>query len=208
MRRLALVLLVLLALPAAADPRPGFGWPLPGTPSVERGFQLPASAWGPGHRGVDLGGYAGERVLAAGAGRVSYAGMLAGRGVVTVVHAGGLRTTYEPVSPAVHVGQQVAQGDALGALASGHASCPPGTVCLHWGLLRGNSYLDPLGLLLPRRVRLLPLGTAATPEAARQVAATPSGVVEHAQTVAAGGSLGVGLAWLARRRARTRLRPS
>ena len=39
----------------------------------------------------------GAPVRAAGAGRVSYAGLLAGRGVLVVVH-GALRTTYEPVT--------------------------------------------------------------------------------------------------------------
>jgi hypothetical protein len=29
--------------------------------------------------------------------------------------------------------------------------------CLHWGLRRGDTYLDPLLLVRPRRIRLLPL---------------------------------------------------
>jgi len=161
MRRAVLLLLVLLALPAAAEPRPGFGWPLPGSPLVDRPFQPPQTAWGAGHRGVDLRAYGGELVLAAGPGRVTYAGLLAGRGVVTVTHSGGLRTTYEPVAASVHVGQPVSRGTVLGRVRGGHASCRPGTTCLHWGLLRGDTYLDPLGLLLDQRVRLLPLGDPA-----------------------------------------------
>jgi murein DD-endopeptidase MepM/ murein hydrolase activator NlpD len=161
MKRLLMVLgfLLLLAGPARAEPRPGFGWPLAGTPTVARGFEPPSSAYGPGHRGVDLTAVVGQPVLAAGPGRVTYAGLLAGRGVVTVTHAGGLRTTYEPVSPVVRVGASVSRGSVLGSLTSGHASCRLGNHCLHWGLLRGQTYLDPLSLVLTTRVRLLPLGT-------------------------------------------------
>lgn len=197
MRRLVLLLLVLLAVPAAAAPRPGFRWPLPGTPSVTRGFQPPQSAWGAGHRGVDLAGYGGERVVAAGAGRVSYAGLLAGRGVVTVTHAGGLRTTYEPVTASVRVGQVVAAGDLLGRLgAGGHCAA----ACLHWGLLRGDTYLDPLSLLVDQPVRLLPLGTAPSPVPDLTVAARPRERSRSTATLAAAGTLAAGLSLLAGRR--------
>jgi len=163
-RRLVLLVLLLLAIPAAAAPRPGFGWPLAGSPVVDRGFDPPRTAYGAGHRGVDLRAVVGQPVLAAGAGRVSYAGLLAGRGVVTVTHTGGLRTTYEPVTASVHVGQVVTRGAVLGHLTTGHASCRARTHCLHWGLLRGDTYLDPLSLVVSTRVRLLPLGgTLAVP---------------------------------------------
>lgn len=165
MRRLLLALgfLLLLITPGgaagAADAAApvGFDWPLAGAHVVDRGFTPPTSAYGAGHRGVDLRAELDQSVLAAGPGQVSYAGLLAGRGVVTVTHPGGLRTTYEPLDPAVHVGQAVAVGAVLGRLTSGHASCLLGTYCLHWGLLRGGTYLDPLTLVERSRVRLLPL---------------------------------------------------
>jgi murein DD-endopeptidase MepM/ murein hydrolase activator NlpD len=148
-------LLLCASGPALAAPRPGFGWPLPGRPVVERPFLPPATAYGPGHRGVDLSATLGQLVLAAGPGWVTYAGMLAGRGVVTVTHAGGLRTTYEPVEPSVHVGDAVVHGSVLGHLSVGHAACRRFT-CLHWGLLRGQLYLDPLWLLRSGPLRLKP----------------------------------------------------
>jgi murein DD-endopeptidase MepM/ murein hydrolase activator NlpD len=197
---LALAMAVLLALPAGAEPRPGFGWPLPGAPTVDRGFQPPASDWGAGHRGVDLRGEPGETVLAAGPGRVTYAGLLAGRGVVAVSHSGGLRTTYEPVTALVRVGQVVARGTPLGTLGSGHASCRAGTACLHWGLLRADTYLDPLGLLVDQQVRLLPLGTPASPVPALQAAGGEARAGRPVGTLAAAGSLVVGLTLLASRR--------
>jgi murein DD-endopeptidase MepM/ murein hydrolase activator NlpD len=96
-------------------------------------------------------------VRAAGDGVVAFAGMVAGRPVVSVDHADGLRTTYEPVTPVVASGQAVRRGDPLGTLVPGHEGCPV-AACLHWGLRRGGTYLDPLSLLRPPRVRLLPLG--------------------------------------------------
>ena len=137
---------------AAAGP---WGWPLPGRPEVARAFDPPVTPYAAGHRGVDLAGAAGSPVLAAGAGVVAFAGLVAGRPVVSVVHPGGLRTTYEPVQPTVAAGQAVARGTPLGLLVPGHAGCPA-EACLHWGLRRGEAYLDPLSLLRPPRVRLLP----------------------------------------------------
>src|SRR6185437_3585719 len=94
------------AVPAvAAEDR--LDWPLRPPPAVARAFDAPSPDWNPGHRGVDLAGTAGQPVYAAGAGIVVFAGMLAGRPVVSLSHPGGLRTSYEPVRAAVRVGQPV-----------------------------------------------------------------------------------------------------
>ncbi len=139
----------------AGTGRPGWHWPVEGRPVVLRPFAPPPAPWLAGHRGVDFAAEPGDRVLAAGDGIVGYAGPLAGRGVVTVLHANGLRTTYLPVRPSVRPGQTVHAGRPIGTLAAGAAHCP-GT-CLHWGLLRGPQYLDPLLLLRAPRLRLLPI---------------------------------------------------
>jgi murein DD-endopeptidase MepM/ murein hydrolase activator NlpD len=132
-----------------------FRWPLVGTPVVTRPFQPPPRPWLPGHRGVDLAGTPGQPVVAAGSGTVAFAGIVAGTGVVSIDHAGGLRTTYEPVSPLVRAGQQVTVGQPVGTLLPGHPGCPM-AACLHWGLRQGRDYLDPLVLLRVAHVRLLP----------------------------------------------------
>lgn len=144
---------------APAGPATRFGWPVSGAEVVRR-FDPPPSPWLPGHRGVDLAATPGAVVHAAGAGTVVYAGVLAGRGVLSVRHAGGLRTTYEPVDvdAAVRIGLLVGAGERLGTLTPGHPGCPA-AACLHWGLRRGERYLDPLALLGAGRVRLLPLGS-------------------------------------------------
>jgi len=113
-------------------------WPLRPDPDVVRRFDPPADRWGAGHRGVDLLAADDAPVYAAGGGVVGYAGWLAGRGVVMVTH-GSLRTTYEPVRAAVHVGDKVAAGSRLGTLQSVGSHCAP-LSCLHWGLLRGDVY--------------------------------------------------------------------
>lgn len=177
-----LLLGVLLAAPATAVPAPPpvvpagtFGWPVAGvdgsaapatagTPgTVTRLFDPPPHYYGRGHRGADVAGRPGLAVIAAGDGVVVFAGRVAGRGVVSVEHAGGLRTTYEPVAVTVAPGARVRRGDALGTLEPGHRGCPV-AACLHWGLRRPAAdpaagaleYLDPLLLLGLGRVRLLP----------------------------------------------------
>lgn len=102
-------------------------WPLHPQPQVMRGFDPPGCTWCAGHRGVDLLGSVGEAVYAALPGRVSYAGVLAGRGVVVVDH-GTTRTTYEPVAATVHVGTIVAAGTRLGTLEIVQSHCLPAGV--------------------------------------------------------------------------------
>ena len=151
-------LMVLWGLPPAVPEQAGgaFGWPVDDARVVRR-FDPPPRPWLPGHRGTDLAAAPGSVVRAAGAGTIVFAGQVAGRGVVSVAHPGGLRTTYEPVVvQARRPGDAVAAGEALGTLAAGHPGCPS-VACLHWGLRRGADYLDPLTLLGLGRVRLLPL---------------------------------------------------
>ena len=134
-------------------------WPLSPQPAVLRAFVRPVTTYGAGHRGIDLSGSPGQEVLAVDAGTVTHVGRVAGRGTVTVLHASGVRSTYEPVATAVTHGEVVARGARLGELDTGGSHCRPG--CLHLGALRDHTYLDPLVFLTGgRRVRLLPLGQA------------------------------------------------
>ena len=139
----------------AQAPRGNYDWPLAGWPHVGRPFQPPLSKYGPGHRGVDLVAGADSAVLAAADGIVVFAGELAGRGVVSVQHPDGLRTTYEPVAAVVAQGATVVRGQLLGVVQPGHSGCPA-AACLHWGVRRGQVYLDPLRLIGYWQVRLKP----------------------------------------------------
>lgn len=141
---------------AEAGRRVVYGWPSGGVVEVVRGFVAPPEVWAAGHRGVDLAMADGSPVRAAADGVVAFAGMVAGRGVVSIDHADGVRTTYEPVTPVVRRGTSVTGGEVIGRL-SGPGHCDPAT-CLHWGARRGSDhYLDPLTLLEEEVViRLLP----------------------------------------------------
>ncbi|HPX36324.1 MAG TPA: M23 family metallopeptidase [Mycobacterium sp.] len=157
----AMTLLVILA-PAAQADSVRLQWPLrPGTPALTRGFDAATPNWTPGHRGVDLAGSPGQPVYSAGSGTVVFAGLLAGRPVVSVAHPSGLHTSYEPVEAAVAPGRRVDASTPLGRLAAGHPGCPA-PACLHWGAMWGPAsgarYVDPIGLLEATPVRLKPLG--------------------------------------------------
>lgn len=139
-------------------PRGRWSWPLAPRPEVVRPFIRPATRYGAGHRGVDLGGRGGQAVLAVDDGVVSHVGVVAGRSTVTVLHASGLRSTYEPVDATVRRGQAVTRGSAIGSLAEAESGSHCGSLaCLHLGAIRDADYLDPLELLGGTRVRLLPL---------------------------------------------------
>lgn len=146
--------------PALAEPS-RLLWPVSPRPVVTRQFDAPSPNWNRGHRGVDLAAVPDQPVHAAGSGTVVFAGILAGRPVVSLAHPGGLRTSYEPVQAAVRPGQTVAAGQAIGTLLAGHPGCPV-AACLHWGAMWGPAsnadYVNPLGLLAETPVRLKPLG--------------------------------------------------
>ena len=149
------------AAPGEAGPPPGPSpvgrtWPLPGgRATVLRAWDPPPTPYARGHRGVDLAAPPHSPVLAVASGRVSFAGRVAGRGVVSVDLTGTgdppLRTTYEPVRASVRKGDEVTAGQPLGTLEPAPSHCP--ATCLHWGLRRGKTYLDPLSLLPPWLLR-------------------------------------------------------
>ena len=154
----------------------GGGWPLSG--AIVRGFDPPQVAWGAGHRGVDVAGEVGDPVRAPRPGVVSFAAMLAGRPVLVIGHDDGTRTTLEPVEPTLPVGRAVAAGDVVGRLAAGHP-CSAGA-CLHWGLKRGEEYLNPVPageppLLLPDTAAAAVTQRAAARAEAARVAALAAG---------------------------------
>jgi murein DD-endopeptidase MepM/ murein hydrolase activator NlpD len=130
---------------------------------VVRPFEAPEHEWGAGHRGVDLVAPEGSGVRSPGPGVVTFAGQVARRGVVVVTHPDGLRTSLEPVAASVPVGTAVAAGSPIGMVESSRADgggttpnhCEPRS-CVHWGVRRAERYLDPLSLLTPQPIVLLP----------------------------------------------------
>lgn len=133
-----------------APPAPGsYAWPVLGP--VLRPFEAPATPFGPGHRGIDIGASVGTPVRAAQGGVVAFAGAVAGSLFVSIDHADGVRTTYSWVSAVLVVpGQLVARGQVIARTGQGH---PDSTAShLHFGARVGDVYLDPMLLLGPRSV--------------------------------------------------------
>ncbi len=141
---------------AATSPASRWSWPIPPPHPVVAGFDPPAQRWLAGHRGVDLGAPVGTPVFAPADGTVAFAGMVAGRGVLSIDHIGGVRSTYEPVTPLVAAGQQVRRGEVVATVASTGGHCSPAS-CLHWGARRGDTYLNPLAFVGRVPIILLPL---------------------------------------------------
>ena len=97
-----------LAVGASRGPErvPPLRMPLAGP--IVRGFEVPAGAYGPGHRGVDVGGRTGEAVRAPAGGRVEFAGPVAGRTWVSLLVAPGVMVTVGPLLDVwVTAGQRV-----------------------------------------------------------------------------------------------------
>ncbi|GAA1488579.1 murein hydrolase activator EnvC family protein [Brachybacterium sacelli] len=150
--RIVLILLCLLTAlavpgPAGAD-TPRWQWPVPSPHPVIHPFDPPEDPYGPGHRGIDVGvPGAGTAVHAVEAGTVRFSGTVAGRGVVSVLHADGLISTYEPVAGSLEKGTRVRAGEVLGKIAGPGASHCEEQVCLHLGARRAQGYVDPQVLL-------------------------------------------------------------
>lgn len=122
-----------------------------------RPFEAPETKYSPGHRGIDIAAAEGAAVRAPEGGIVHFAGSVAGKPVVSLEHAGGLLSSFEPVVATVHEGDAVAEGDVIGTVAaSDHCGAQ---ACFHLGARLGGEYLNPMLLLgsIPRAV-LLPVG--------------------------------------------------
>jgi murein DD-endopeptidase MepM/ murein hydrolase activator NlpD len=144
---------------AAPDrPRvPPLRMPLAG--AVVRGFDARAGPYGPGHRGIDVAAPVGEVVRAPAAGRVVFAGPVAGTAWVSIQVAPGVVATVGPLQGELATAGRVRQGTPVGRAAPGHA---PGSVggaeTLHLSLRVDGEYVDPLAYLVDRpRPRLAPL---------------------------------------------------
>jgi murein DD-endopeptidase MepM/ murein hydrolase activator NlpD len=147
---------VAAALAAAPAPSPAarsWAWPLAPRPVVLRAFDAPEKPWLSGHRGVDLQATAdGGPVTSPESGTVSFVGIVVDRPVITVDHGNGLRSSFEPVRSGLKKGATVAKGDVLGALMTGHCGA---TACVHWGVRRGEDYVNPLGFVMDLRPSIL-----------------------------------------------------
>ena len=97
------------------------------------------------HLGVDFGARRGTPVMAAGSGRVIFAGRKGGYGkVVIIYHGSGYKTLYAHLSKfrrGIRAGRRVKQGQIIGYVGSTGLSTGPH---LHFGLYKNNRPINPL----------------------------------------------------------------
>jgi hypothetical protein len=191
---LALLLTVAALVPVAAPAATGEGlvapptttvpdpprvpalW-MPVTGSVVRGFDARAGPYGPGHRGIDIAAPVGATVRAPAAGRIVFAGPVAGTTWISLLVASGVRVTLGPLLDPVRAGVVLSRAP-LGRVGPGHGpgtgqragSGPPpdpeprdgsgSEATLHLSVRVDGVYVDPLAYLIDRpRPRLAPLPT-------------------------------------------------
>ncbi len=131
---------------------------MPVTGPLVRGFDARAGPFGPGHRGIDIAAPVGELVRAPTAGRVVFAGPVAGVNWVTLVVAPGVLVTLGPVLDPVVTATRVRSKAPVGRIGPGHAATPAAPAALHLSVRVDGVYVDPLVYLVDRpRPRLVPL---------------------------------------------------
>jgi murein DD-endopeptidase MepM/ murein hydrolase activator NlpD len=167
-RMLAVVVIVLAAVGANAPAEPlasanraavssraNWNWPIAGAHRILRPFIAPVTVYSAGHRGIDIAADGSLDVRAPADGVVRYAGVVVDRPVLSIEHADGAVSSYEPVVSPLHKGELVARGQVVGELLPGHCSHP----CLHFGVRVNGRYVSPLlylggipwSVLLPTR---------------------------------------------------------
>jgi murein DD-endopeptidase MepM/ murein hydrolase activator NlpD len=113
-------------------------WPLSGEHTVIRDYDVPATTYSAGHRGIDLPAEVDTPVLAPTDAVVSFAGSVAGRGIVTL-RIGDVQISLEAVTALVTEGELVTKGQVVANVSTG-SHC----TCLHVGVRRSGEYLSPL----------------------------------------------------------------
>lgn len=83
---------------------------------------------------------------------MSFVGVVVDRPVITLDHGDGLRSSFEPLESGLVKGARVAVGETLGHILPGHCGSVP---CVHWGVRRGDEYLNPLAFVTDLRPSIL-----------------------------------------------------
>ncbi len=97
-------------------------------------FRAPRTEWGSGNRGWEFASHPKDPVVAVGPGRVSFAGWVAGRGVVSIDHGEGLVSSVTGLSEVWVAGSaSIRRGQPIGLAQEG----------LHLGFRLHGRYVDP-----------------------------------------------------------------
>jgi len=203
MRRGALVLAfvalvagapLVTAPPTRADSQVAVTYEPPVQGVVVDPFNMPASPYAAGDRGLDYATTDGSPVHASAPGQVVFAGQVGGTLHVVVLHADGIRTSYSFLaSIAVARGMQVAAGEVLGTTRTS----------FHFGARAGDAYIDPAVLMGPGHERIHLVAEPLSEEGEK-------GGVWHSLAALAGGAFHAteaGVAWAAQQSVDAALAP-
>ena len=127
----------------------GYAWPCNGIrwiTSLFGGRQSPGGIGSTNHKGVDIGTPMGTPILAAKAGKVTWANWNGGYGnCIIISHGKGNSTLYGHLSGYnVKEGDTVTQGQVIGYSGSTGNSTGPH---LHFGIMENDTWVDPLNYL-------------------------------------------------------------
>ncbi|WEV76199.1 M23 family metallopeptidase [Bifidobacterium sp. ESL0800] len=142
------------AVPSGKGCKADMSWPV--VPHVLiRKFKAPKQAWGPGHRGVDIAAIEDTPLLAPANGFISFAGIVAGKSVVSIRHK-SLTLTLEPAQTLLPIGTPVVKGLPIGVVKGISDHCTG--ICVHWGVRKTKKeYRDPQLLAAKRKIILKPV---------------------------------------------------
>lgn len=124
----------------------GLIWPCPSSSRITSTFgsrESPTEGASSNHKGIDIGASSGAKVIAAASGQVVIATYSASAGnYVMISHGSSVYTVYMHLSSiAVSEGQEVPQGQTIGAVGSTGYSTGPH---LHFGVRKNGNYVDPM----------------------------------------------------------------
>lgn len=123
---------------------------------ISKAFDRPSMRWATGHRGVDITAGTGTALIAPDDGVIAFNGTVAGKDVISIKHADGLTSTFEPAHSDLETGDPVFRGQPFGVADGLSDHCLD--FCVHWGVMdASNDYLDPSTLILPRTIALKPV---------------------------------------------------
>jgi murein DD-endopeptidase MepM/ murein hydrolase activator NlpD len=109
-----------------------------------------------GHRGVDLITASGNQIIAPEDGVISYKGVVANAPTVTLM-VGEYKNTFQPATTTLPTGSQVGRGEVFAVVdiyRDQRQHCEEVESCLHWGMLIGDNYLNPLDKIYRKNIVL------------------------------------------------------
>ena len=108
-------------------------------------YQLPASEYGAGHRGIDLEMKPGEEIRAPFDGVVSFVGKVVDRKLITLHSLTGYKASFEPICSDWNEGDFVREQEVLGWACPAEPNYQEHCAnCVHFSVRNENGYLNPL----------------------------------------------------------------